>query len=98
VLPTYYREGIPRSILEAMATGRAIITADAPGCRDTVREGENGYLVGRRDPDHLADAMERFAANPELAHNMGRRSHDLAQERFDVRVVNRMLLGHMGLI
>ena len=42
VLPSYYREGIPRSIMEAMATGRAIITADTPGCRDTVVEAENG--------------------------------------------------------
>ena len=98
VLPSYYREGIPRTILEAMATGRAIITTDAPGCRDTVIDGENGYLVPPRDHTKLAEAMESFITDPHLALRMGQRSHELARERFDVRAVNRLLLGIMNLI
>lgn len=98
VLPTYYREGIPRSILEAMAIGRAIITTDTPGCRETVVEGGNGFLVPPRDHIKLAEAMERFIANSGLAKTMGQRSHQLARERFDVHAVNRLLLETMNLI
>jgi glycosyltransferase involved in cell wall biosynthesis len=98
VLPSYYREGIPRSILEAMATGRAVVTADTPGCRDTVVDGENGFIVPPRDPNALAAALGRFVEDPDLAHRMGRRSHELARERFDVEAVNRTLLGAMGLL
>lgn len=98
VLPSYYREGIPRTILEAMATGRAIITTDAPGCRDTVVNGENGLLVPPRDARALAAAMEALCADPELAARMGKRSRELAGERFDVEIVNQKLLSAMGLI
>ncbi|MCK9994863.1 MAG: glycosyltransferase family 4 protein [Candidatus Krumholzibacteria bacterium] len=95
-LPSY-REGMPRSVLEAMATGRAIITTDAPGCRDTVDEGENGFLVPVRDPEALAAAMERFIAEPDLARRMGEVSRGLAEEKFDVRRVNEKILDSMGL-
>lgn len=98
VLPTYYREGIPRSILEAMAIGRAIITTDTSGCRETVVENENGFLVPPRDHTKLAEAMERFIIDPGLAKTMGQRSHQLARERFDVHAVNRLLLESMNLI
>ncbi len=97
VLPSYYREGIPRTILEAMATGRAIITADTPGCRDTVTNGENGLLVPPRQPEKLAKAMEALLNEPELFTAMGERSHHFARERFDVHAVNRLLLSEMGL-
>jgi glycosyltransferase involved in cell wall biosynthesis len=97
VLPSYYREGIPRSILEAMATGRAIITADTPGCRDTVVECENGFVVPPRDPVGLAAAMKRFVDDPALAARMGRRSAEIAHSRFDTRAVNRLLLREMVL-
>ena len=60
VLPSYYREGVPRSIQEAMAMARPVITTDAPGCRETVIEGKNGFLVPVRDADALAATMERF--------------------------------------
>ena len=98
VLPSYYREGIPRSIMEAMATGRAIITADTPGCRDTVIEGENGFVVPPRDPAALAAAMKRFIDEPELAERMGRRSLEIARERFDATAVNHLLLREMTLL
>lgn len=97
VMPSYYREGIPRSILEAMATGRPIVTADSPGCRDTVSEGENGFIVPPRDAAALARAMERFAADPQLAARMGQRSRELAREKFDVHAVNRLLISEMEL-
>jgi glycosyltransferase involved in cell wall biosynthesis len=97
VLPSY-REGTPRSSLEAMATGRSIITTDVPGCRETVVVGENGFLVAVRDPAALAAAMEQFILSPELAVPMGRRSRQIAEERFDVRKVNHVMLEAMGLI
>jgi glycosyltransferase involved in cell wall biosynthesis len=98
VLPSFYREGIPRSILEALSTGRAVITTDLPGCRNTVVEGWNGFLVQPNAPDEIARAMLRFSEDPELAGIMGCRSRELAASRFDVHHVNRLLLGRMGLI
>jgi glycosyltransferase involved in cell wall biosynthesis len=98
VLPSYYREGLPRSILEATATGRAVITTDLPGCREAVVNGENGILVPPRDPAALASAMRRFLDEPELAAAMGRRSRAIARERFDVDAVNRLLLTEMKLL
>jgi glycosyltransferase involved in cell wall biosynthesis len=97
VLPSYYREGVPRSALEALSTGRAVVTADSPGSRETVREGRNGFLVPPRDPEALARAMERFILEPSLARRMGRASRRLAEGRFDVRKVNRVILRTMGL-
>jgi glycosyltransferase involved in cell wall biosynthesis len=98
VLPTYYREGIPRSILEALATGRPIITTDAYGCRDTVIQGKNGFLVPAQDVAKLVAAMESFILNPELISSMGRSSNDLARNKFDVHAVNQLLLKSMNLI
>lgn len=97
VLPTFYREGLPRTILEAMATGRAIITTDAPGCRETVEPDRNGYLVPVRDAAALADAMVPFLRDPELAARMGARSRQIAEARFDVEKVNALLLSTMEL-
>lgn len=92
VLPSYYREGVPRSVLEAMAMGRPIITTDAPGCRETVEPGLNGYLVPARDPEALAAAMARFADEPEAIARMGANSHAIACAKYDVHVVNRAFL------
>jgi glycosyltransferase involved in cell wall biosynthesis len=97
VLPTVYREGMPRTLLEALSTGRAIITTDAPGCRDTVLPGENGFLVPAGDVGALAQAIERFVVQPDLAVTFGERSRALAEERFDVRKVNAVMLEAMGL-
>jgi glycosyltransferase involved in cell wall biosynthesis len=95
VLPSYYREGVPRSILEALAIGRAIITTDAPGCRETVIEGENGFLVPPRNPASLAEAMGCFVADPDLAKAMGKRSRELAETKFDVNKVNAQMMREM---
>jgi glycosyltransferase involved in cell wall biosynthesis len=97
VLPSRYREGTPRSSLEAMSMGRAVVTTDTPGCRETVINGDNGFLVPPRDPDALFEAMERFIVEPELSEKMGARSRKLAEERFDVAIVNRMILDAAGL-
>ena len=96
VLPSY-REGVPRSTQEAMAMGRAVITTDAPGCRETVVEGQNGFLVPVRDAAALADAMMRFIKQPELIETMGKASRALAVERFDVHKVNAVILATMGI-
>lgn len=97
VLPSAYREGTPRTVLEAMAMGRPIITTDAPGCRETVIEGENGYLVPVRSVDALAVAMQRFVDDPSLAQRMGRRSRQIAEDRYDVHKVNAVMLHEMGI-
>ena len=97
VLPSYHREGLPRSILEAMSTGRAIVTTDMPGCRETVEEGVNGFLVPPKNAAALAEAMERFLADPSLIAAMGAKSRERAERRFDVQLVNQILLGTMGL-
>ena len=95
-LPSY-REGMPRTVLEALAIGRPIITTDAPGCRDTVIDGENGLLVPVRDADALAEAMSVFCRNPGKIKAMGARSRVLAESRFDVHKVNESLKAAMGL-
>jgi len=96
VLPSY-REGTPRTVLEAMAMGRAIITTDAPGCRQTVEDGRNGILVPPRSVDALASAMERLHARPDLIKAMGVRSRHIAEEKYDVRRVNAIMLREMGI-
>jgi len=96
VLPSY-REGVPRSTQEAMAMARPVITTDAPGCRETVVDGENGFLVPMRDAEALAAAMERFILNPSLIETMGKASRIIAEERFDVKKINRVILKEMGL-
>ena len=94
VLPSY-REGTPRTVLEAMAMGRPVITTDAPGCRETVTDGDNGFLVPVKSVDELAEAMRRFIDNPGLASQMGKRSRQIAEEKYDVHKVNSSMLSEM---
>ena len=96
VLPSY-REGLPRSTQEAMAIGRAIITTDSPGCRDTVVNGENGFVVPVRDPIALSVAMERFIEEPALLERMGIASRRMAEARFDVKKINRRMLAALSI-
>jgi len=95
VLPSY-REGMPRSTQEAMAMGRPVITTNVPGCRDTVVEGVNGFIVPVRDSLALATAMLKFVKNPALLAEMGIRSRAMAEERFDVRRINSQILEVIG--
>jgi glycosyltransferase involved in cell wall biosynthesis len=97
VLPSYYREGVPRSTQEAMAMGRPVITTDNAGCRDTVVDGVNGFIVPIRDAAALTKAMLRFIERPELIEPMGRESRRLVEERFDVEKVNDAMLDAMGI-
>jgi len=97
VLPSY-REGTPRTVLEAMAMGRAIITTDAPGCRETVVEGDNGFLVEVKSVESLVEAMQKFIHQPELIEKMGNRSREIALHKYDVHQVNTHMMQEMGLI
>lgn len=96
VLPSYH-EGTPRTVLEAMAVGRAIITTDAPGCRETVVDGDNGFLVPVRSTNALIDAMMRFVRDPRLMQSMGGRSRAIAEDKYDVNKVNAIMLHQMGI-
>lgn len=96
VLPSY-REGTPRTVLEAMAMGRAIITTDAPGCRETVQDSHNGFLVPVKSVHALVEAMLRFVNLPGLSTQMGLRSREMAKLKFDVHTVNAVMLREMGI-
>ena len=96
VLPSY-REGTPRSVLEAMGMGRPVITTDVPGCRETVVPGETGLLVAPVEIRGLIDAMIDLIDNPDKTAQMAERSFQLAREKFDVDKVNTTLLEHCGI-
>ena len=97
VLPSYYREGVPRSIQEAMAMGRPVITTDMPGCRDTVVHGDNGFLIKPRSVEALVDAMRLFIKNPPRAASMGSVARSFALENFDAKACNAKIKKEMGL-
>jgi glycosyltransferase involved in cell wall biosynthesis len=97
VLPSYYREGVPRTNLEALAVGRPILTTDWVGCRDTVEDGVNGFLVAPKDAAALAERMARYLRDPALVERHGRASRALAERRFDVRKVNALMLDALRL-
>ena len=96
VLPSY-REGIPRTVLEAMAMGRPIITTHAPGCRETVVDGVNGFLIPVKAVDELVISMMKFIERPETASRMGKHSRRIAEEKYDIQKVNEHMLIEMGI-
>ena len=89
VLPSYYREGLPKVLLEAAASARPVVTTDWPGCRDAVEEGETALLVPPRDPDALAGAIRRLVGDAEARRRMGEAGRALAERAFSVREVAR---------
>ncbi len=90
VLPSYYREGVPRTLLEAASMGKPLITTDSVGCREAVDDGANGYLCRPRDAGDLARAMLRLLAlSPAERDRMGRASRLKVQEQFDEAIVIR---------
>ena len=90
VLPSYYAEGVPKVLLEASASGVAIITTDHSGCRDAVVEGETGLLVATRDAEALAGAVMELLENRILSSQMGSKGRALAESAFrDSEVVDR---------
>jgi glycosyltransferase involved in cell wall biosynthesis len=96
VLPSY-REGTPRSVLEAMSMNRAVITTDAPGCRETVVDGESGLIVPVRDAGQLAAAMSRLAAAPALVARLAAAGRSRAAELYDADTVAASVLDPLGL-
>lgn len=96
VLPSY-REGTPRTVLEAMSMGRAVITTDAPGCRETVNDGDNGFLVPVKSVTGLVNAINNFISNPSIIRMMGQRSREIIEDKYDVNKVNAVMLREMGI-
>lgn len=93
VLPSYYREGLPKSLLEALASGRPVITTQIPGCKETVREGINGFYCKAQSPESLAGAMRSFIQLPfEKKVRFGQESRRLAEEKFDEQIIIREYL------
>jgi len=86
-LPSYYREGLPKTLIEAAACGRPIVASDVPGCREVVRNGENGLLVPVRDASALAEALMRLLQDPHLRREMGIRSRTIAEKEFSIELV-----------
>ena len=82
--PSWYREGLPKSVIEAEAVGRPVVTTDSVGCRDTVIDGYNGIIVQPKDSNELASALKRLIDNPELRQTMGMNARKFAEERFSI--------------
>jgi glycosyltransferase involved in cell wall biosynthesis len=92
VLPSY-REGLPKSLIESAAIGRPIITTNVPGCREVVKEGENGFLVPARDAKKLAEAIKKLTNNPKLLITMGKKSRLMAEQEFSIqKVISKTLV------
>ena len=87
VLPSSYREGLPKVLIEAAATGRAVITTDQPGCRDAIEPNMTGLLVPTKDAVALADAIEHLLKNPDLRQSMGNAGRKLAEREFGIEKV-----------
>ena len=96
VLPSYH-EGTPKTVLEAMAMGRAIITTDAPGCRETVKDGENGYLIPVKDTQILVERMKFVIENPDKSAEMGQKGRQIVETKYDVDKVNQSILEIMDI-
>ena len=94
MLPSYYREGVPRSLIEGLALGKTIITTDTPGCRETVVEGENGYFCPVRDIDGLAKVISRI--DHDFLINAVRHSRQLCEDKFDVQKLNALTFDLYG--
>jgi glycosyltransferase involved in cell wall biosynthesis len=95
-LPSYYREGLPKSLLEAMAASLPIVTTDAPGCREAVENEVNGLLVPPRDIDALVGALRRLVADAELRARMGNEGRKKVEREFRDDIVVRQTLDVYG--
>ena len=96
VLPTAYREGAPRVILEALASARAIITTFTPGCKETVKDGVNGFFVDIHSPKDCAEKMMHFIEHPEDVEKMGKESLELCKNKYEISIINRNMIDIMG--
>lgn len=93
-----YHEGMPRTVLEAMSIGRPILTTDVPGCRETVIEGENGFLVPKCNIDKLSSKMIWFIENPVSWKQMGDKSYHMVQQKFSIQHINKEILNTLNLV
>lgn len=98
VLPSYYREGIPKTLIEATAMGRPIITTKTPGCKETVVEGKNGYFVKARNVDDLADKMLWMVNNAKKLPKMGEESYKMCLDKFTIEKINAEMMRIMGVM
>lgn len=96
VLPSYYREGLPRTLLEAMSCGRAIVTTDWPGCRVPVEDGVNGFMVPVKDAETLSDRLARLASDPDLRRRMGEAACESCSKLFEVGIINSHMRDALG--
>ena len=96
VLPSYYREGLPRTLLEALSCGRPIITTDWPGCREPVMDGINGYMIPVKDAAALAARMEALAADRTLMERMSQAAWETCRDRFEVSIINSQMRDAIG--
>lgn len=96
VLPSYYREGLPRTILEAMACGRPVITTDWPGCREPIEDGVNGFLVPIKSPVELAEKMLMLATDREKIKQMAEAAFVTCKTRYEVSIVNQQMRAIIG--
>ncbi len=87
VLPSFYREGIPRVLLEAASMGLPLITTDWPGCKEVVKDGINGFLVPARDPDALTDAILSLVESPQKRQYFGQESRQYVKTHFDLSII-----------
>ena len=95
IYPSYYPAGVPRCVLQAMSTGRPIITCDTPGCKETVKDGINGCVVSPRNVNLLAEKMLWFIEHPLEVENMAKNSRDYAEKKFDVFKINNEIMSKL---
>jgi len=91
VLPSYYREGLPRTILEGMSCGRPVITTDSIGCREPIENGVNGFLIPIKSPAELSDKMYELAVNRDLLLKMSNAAYNTCKEKYSVEIVNKQM-------
>lgn len=96
VYPSYYPEGVPRCAIQAIATGRPIITCSTPGCKETIKDGVNGFMIPSKNPQILADKMIWMIKHPEEVEKMSVESRKYAEERFDVNKINELIINNLS--
>jgi len=97
-LPSYYREGVPRILLEAMSLSKPLITTNAIGCKETVRDGYNGFIVNPKDSLGLATSLQKLVTSEDLLREFGNNSRKMAVEDFSDKLVSRKVLSELYLI
>ncbi|HOO14212.1 MAG TPA: glycosyltransferase family 4 protein [Candidatus Marinimicrobia bacterium] len=97
VLPSYYNEGVPKSLIEALSIGRPLITTDRPGCREVINDGKNGIIIQPKNVEQLVNAIEYMIQNPDERIRMGIESRLYAEIKFDVNKVNEIFFKYMNI-